>query len=279
MTPQTDKEQRKQDKTRRSSRLIALTKIFSDHPGRLFPLGIFIEQFGAAKSTLSEDVVSIRNSLEESGMGTLETVAGAAGGIRYWPFPSEEREKRLLDELSRLLESPDRILPGNYLYMSDILYRPQLMSQVGEVFAKRFFGQKPDYVMTVETKGISLAAMTAKAFDIPVVVVRRETRVTEGPTVNINYVSGSNRRIHTMSVGKKSLPQGKRVLIIDDFMQAGATAKALVDLVKEVEAEVVGIGVVMATREPEKKLCDQYETLLWLEEIDEDKGKVVIGPA
>ena len=266
-------------KIKRLSRLIGLTKILTDHPGRLFSLGQFAEQFGSAKSTLSEDMVSIREAMEEFGLGTIETVAGAAGGIKFWPFPGKVKEEEVLGRLVEIFSQPERILPGNYLYMSDVLYNPQLMTQVGEIFAKRFFDRKPDYVMTVETKGISLAFATARAFDIPVVVVRRETRVTEGPTVNINYVSGSSRRIHTMSVGKKSIPNGSRVLIMDDFMKAGATAKALVDLAREVDAEVVGVGVVMATKEPAKKLCESYETLLLLEEIEEETGRIFIRPA
>lgn len=266
-------------KVRRLTRLIGLTKVLADHPGRLFSLNQFAEYFDSAKSTLSEDMFSIREALEEFGLGTLETVAGAAGGIKFLPFPDSKREEKILNDLVEAFSQPERILPGNYLYMSDILYNPQLMSQVGEIFARRFFDKKPDYIMTVETKGIPLAFMTARASDIPVVVVRRETRVTEGPTVNINYVSGSNRRISTMSVGKRSIPKGSRVLIMDDFMKAGATAKALVDLAREVDAEVVGVGVVMATAEPDKKLCDSYETLLWLDEIEAETGRLWIRPA
>ena len=40
-----------------------------------------------------------------------------------------------------------------------------------------------------------------------------------------------------------------KVLFVDDFMKAGGTAKGVTDLMKECEAEVVGIGVVMTTAE------------------------------
>ena len=266
------------EKVRRLERLVALTKMLSDHPGRLFPLNQFGEMFGSAKSTLSEDMVSIREALGHFGLGTLETVAGAAGGIRYWPVPSAKREQALLEELAEKLSKPERILPGGYLYMSDVLYDTQLMSRVGEVFVRRFLKNRPDYIMTVETKGIPLAMMTARSFDVPVIVVRRETRVTEGPTVNINYVSGSSRRIQTMSVGKRSLRPGSRVLIMDDFMKAGATAKALVDLAHEMDVEVVGTGMLMVTSEPKLKLFNDYETLLKLKVMNEETGEIQIEP-
>jgi len=33
---------------------------------------------------------------------------------------------------------------------------------------------------------------------------------------------------------------------------------------------------VIATAEPQKKLCDGYETLFWLNEIEEESGKIVL---
>ena len=45
-----------------------------------------------------------------------------------------------------------------------------------------------DYVVTVETKGIPLAYEVAKSLGVQLVIVRRDNKVTEGPTVTINYV-------------------------------------------------------------------------------------------
>ena len=70
----------------------------------------------------------------------------------------------------------------------------------------------------------------------------------------------------------------KATAIVDDFMKAGATAKALVDLAREIDALVVGVGVVVATSEPEKKICESYESLLTLEKIDEETGEIYVKP-
>ena len=47
-----------------------------------------------------------------------------------------------------------------------------------------------DYIVTVETKGIPLAYEVAKNLGIELVIIRRDNKITEGPTVTINYVSG-----------------------------------------------------------------------------------------
>ena len=62
--------------------------------------------------------------------------------------------------------------------------------------------------MTVATKGIPLAYAVASHLNVPVVIVRRDSKVTEGPTVSINYVSGSTKRIQTMVLSKRSIAEG-----------------------------------------------------------------------
>lgn len=266
------------DKVRKMERVAALTKLMTDRPRHLFSLSQFSELFGAAKSTICEDIITIKETMLHFGLGTIETVAGAAGGVRFIPKVAAGETDALLQELALRLAEPDRIIPGGFLYMSDLLFTPHLMVKVGEIFMERLAHLEPNYILTVETKGIPLAFMTARAFDLPLITVRHGSKVTEGSAVSINYVSGSSRRIQTMSLPKRALPGGARVLIIDDFMKAGATARGMVDLVNEVGARVAGIGVLVATAEPEHKLVEDYLSLLILHSVDEHTKVTDIRP-
>ena len=267
------------DKTKRMDRRIALTKLLTDSPGRLFSLGYFSAVFGAAKSTLSEDVEAIHQSLAEFGLGKLETVAGASGGVRFLPYVSNQTTNDILNSLAQTLASPERVLTGGFLYMSDLLFDAHKMARVGEVFMTCFAQTRPDCIMTVETKGIPLAIMTARAFNLPLAIARHGSKVTEGSAVSVYHVSGSNRRIQTMSLPKRAILPGSRVLIIDDFMKAGGTARGMIDLVHEFDAEVVGLGVLVATAEPAQKLVDDYQALLILSDVDEHTKTVKIHSA
>lgn len=266
------------DKVRKMERVAALTKILADRPRYLFSLSHFSEMFGSAKSTICEDITTIKETMGHFGLGTIETVAGAAGGVRFIPNVPAGETDALLNELAARLAEPDRIIPGGFLYMSDLLFTPHLMVKVGEIFMERLAHLAPDYILTVETKGIPLAFMTARAFDLPLITVRRGSRVTEGSAVSINYVSGSSKRIQTMSLPKRALPAGAKVLIMDDFMKAGGTARGMVDLATEVGAKVVGIGVLVATAEPEHKLVEDYVSLLMLHDVDEHTKITDIRP-
>lgn len=77
------------DKVRRVERMVAMTKLLVDSPQKLIPLNYFCDFFGMAKSTVSEDLTCVRQSMEHFQLGTLETVAGVAGGVRFIPHRKE----------------------------------------------------------------------------------------------------------------------------------------------------------------------------------------------
>ena len=81
-----------------------------------------------------------------------------------------------------------------------------------------------------------------------------------------------------MSLPRRALPAGARVLIIDDFMKAGGSAKGLCDLASEVGAKVVGAGVLIATCEPAEKMLPDYLTLLELDVLNEQSRVTRIHP-
>lgn len=130
--------------------------------------------------------------------------------------------------------------------------------------------------MTVETKGIPLAVMVARAFNKPLVIARRDSKVTEGSSISINYVTGSNRRIQTMSLTKRAIPPKSKVLLIDDFMKAGGTANGMRELVTEMGGTVVGIGVLVST--PDPKVVKDCEALLILNGVNEETRSIDIEP-
>lgn len=153
------------------------------------------------------------------------------------------------------------------------------MNDIGEVFATKFASLEADYIITMETKGIPIALMVARALNTPLVSIRRNSRVTEGSVVSINYVTGSSQKIETMSLARRALPEGSQVIIIDDFMKAGGTAKGMLDLMTEFKADVLDLGVLVETATPEDKLVADYTSLVVLEEIDRADNEIVVQPS
>ena len=160
------------------------------------------------------------------------------------------------------------------LYTSDIMFDGQLTRSMGTYFAGKFANLNADYVVTVETKGISLAADVAFMMNLPLVVVRREAKYSEGSTVSINYFSGSYDRIQKMSISKRAVSQNKRAIIIDDFMRGGGSLKGVSEILSEFDIDVAGAGVAIASREPVKKKIASYLPVIYLDSIDEDANLI-----
>ncbi|MFB5763039.1 pur operon repressor [Paenibacillus medicaginis] len=265
-------------KLKRSARLIEMTQFLLARPHTLVPLTYFADRYGAAKSSISEDLAIIKEVFEEDGTGELQTLAGAAGGVKLIPRLSREHALAFTESLCKQLEQPDRILPGGYLYMSDLLGQPATMNEAGKIFATAFADRAIDVVMTVETKGIPLAYATAAQLNLPVVLVRRDHQVTEGSAVSINYVSGSQKSLHTMSLSRRALPEKSKVLIVDDFMKAGGTIQGMVDLLVEFNATVSGVGVLVESGEvdTEERLLHDYVSLANLTAVDSKSKQIKV---
>jgi purine operon repressor len=264
---------------RRSQRIALITKILTENPRALFPLNYFADTFDAAKSTISEDITLIRDIFAEQGCGQVVTLAGAAGGVKYIPILIKEEVEKILAGLAQQLMEKDRILPGGYLYATDIIFNPSLANKIGEIFATVFYHTHPDYIVTMATKGIPLALATARAFNVPTVIIRDDSKIVEGSSVSINYVSGSTQRVQTMTLAKRSLKSGAKVLLIDDFMKGGGTALGMQELMQEFKAEVVGLGLLVATTEPQEKLVHEYKALLELQMINDREKQIIITPS
>lgn len=261
---------------KRNTRICAIMNILTTNPNMVFSYNYFTERFNAAKTSISEDIVIIKESVSDLNLGEIQTISGASGGVRYLPTVNEDEEKKVVKLIAEMLNSKERILPGNFIYMVDMLYNPKLVDRIAKIFANQYENLGIDYVVTVETKGIPLAFETARLLNLPLVIIRRNIKITEGATVNINYISGSSGNIQTMSLSRKAMKENSKVLVIDDFMKAGGTAKGIVDMMKEFKSNVEGICVLMSTAEPEEKMVDSYYSLLSLEKIDNKNGEIYI---
>lgn len=266
-------------KIRRSSRLVDMTNYLLQNPHELIPLTHFSERYSSAKSSISEDLAIIKEIFESEQIGYLHTVAGANGGVKYTPTTSLEFAREFVQGLCQRLEDPNRLLPGGYLYMMDIIGNPRIINEIGRFFAALFANKKVDVVLTMATKGIPLAYAVATYLNVPVCIVRHEHRITEGSLVSINYVSGSTKRIQTMSLAKRSLAEGSNVLIIDDFMKAGGTIQGMINLIEEFRCTVAGVGVLVEAVQSEERLVEKYVSMTKLSDVNikEKRVKVELG--
>ena len=116
--------------------MVVISNYLINHPYELTSLNTFAEKYESAKSSISEDIVIIKRAFEEMEIGNIETVTGAGGGVIFRPSISTEEGRNLVQGLVEQLAESDRILPGGYIYLSDLLSNPIILKQIGRIIAK-----------------------------------------------------------------------------------------------------------------------------------------------
>src|SRR5690625_655017 len=129
--------------------------------------------------------------------------------------------------------------------------------------------------MTIATKGVPIAQAVAYNLNVPFVIVRKSSKVTEGPTVSINYLPrSSSEQVEKMELSKTSLEEGSRGLIIDDFLRGGGTITGLERMAEEFNCEVVDSVVFL---EHNSKISNEsYHSLLKVRDVNEEDGTIEV---
>lgn len=266
-------------KVKRSERLIDMTYYLMEHPHTLVPLTYFSDKYDSAKSSISEDLAIVKRTFTDRGLGMLETVPGAAGGARYIPKMEQKDISNFIQELVDELNNSERLLPGGYVYLSDMLGRPDWLRKIGRVIASSYMDERVDAVMTVATKGVPIAQAVATFLNVPFVIVRRDSKVTEGSTVSINYVSGSSsQRVEKMELSRRSLKRGSRVVVVDDFLKGGGTVNGMKSLIEEFDAELIGATVIAENIYQGTRSVDKYSALLKVDSVNVEDRTIQVVP-
>jgi len=265
-------------KTRRSDRLIDMTRYFMERPHTLVSLTFFAERYESAKSSISEDLAIIKRTVKLRGIGILETIPGATGGAIFIPSIDEDEARAFIEDMTEQLSHQDRLLPGGYVYLSDLLGRPDVLRYVGRVIARQYIDKQIDAVMTVATKGVPIAQSVASYLNVPFVIVRRDSKITEGSTVSVNYVSGSSERIEKMELSKRSLKRGSHVLVVDDFMKGGGTVNGMKSMIEEFESKLVGITVFAEGAFDGRRMVEDYTSLLKVDSVNTIDKTIHVSP-
>lgn len=256
-----------QKKVKRNHRILYICQYLMERPNQLVSLSYFSNYFQSAKSSISEDIQFVSEVFKDNGLGEIQTVPGVAGGVIFYPTIQPEQIKALFEQIAQKMQQGKRVLPGNYIYMGDVLQDTSILTQLAKVIAAQYQKQKVDAVMTIETKGIGLAVMVAKYLNVPYVVVRRDSRDSEGSTISISYVAGSLQTVKEMALSKLALAPKSHVLIVDDFLRNGGTINGLISMIEEFEGHVAGVCVLAENTDQEKQVLPDYVSLMKIQMV------------
>lgn len=146
-----------------------------------------------------------------------------------------------IDQLKALIRDvPD--FPQEGIVFKDItplLADEIAFSTVIDLIVVHFGRGNVDKVVGIEARGFILASPVAYHFGAGFVPVRKKDKLpweTEAAEYELEYGTA------TLEIHRDAIAAGERVLIVDDVLATGGTARATADLVERIGGKVVGIA-------------------------------------
>jgi len=149
-----------------------------------------------------------------------------------------------MDNLKKLIrEVPDFPKPGiNFYDITTLLKHPEGFRQTVDALASEFEGQQVDSVIGIEARGFIFAPALAYHLGTGFVPVRKPKKLpAECASISYDLEYGQD----TLQIHRDAIGDGHRVIIADDLLATGGTARAVVDLVEQLGGTIVGLVFVV----------------------------------
>jgi len=149
-----------------------------------------------------------------------------------------------MENLRKLIrEVPDFPKPGiNFYDITTLLIDPNGLRETIDALAAQMPEGQIDTVIGVESRGFIFAVPLALQLGAGFIPVRKPKKLpAECVSISYDLEYGTD----TLEMHKDAVSEGHRVLIVDDLLATGGTAKAVVDLVESVGGIVAGLVFVV----------------------------------
>ena len=154
---------------------------------------------------------------------------------------AEKPVRSPIEELTDyIVNVPDYPRPGvQFKDITNLLKSPRAFRSAIGLLTAAFIGEDIDAVVSIESRGFLIGAPVAFALNTGVVPVRKKGKLPRSKiTTSYELEYGTDSlEMHTDGISKEH-----RIVIIDDVLATGGTAKAVSDLVASSGGKVVGYG-------------------------------------
>lgn len=144
----------------------------------------------------------------------------------------------MVEELKKSIRNvPD--FPKKGILFKDITTlckEPALFQRMVDLLGHRYVGKRIDLVIGIEARGFIVGSALAYKLGAGIVLVRKPGKLphlTHRASYALEYGEDS------LEIHRDAIQKGQRVIVADDLLATGGTAKAVVDLVNKMGGEIV----------------------------------------
>jgi adenine phosphoribosyltransferase len=148
-----------------------------------------------------------------------------------------------MDLVSTIRSVPDFPIEGILFYdITTLLKNPTALKESVDQLVNHYRDAGVDLVVAIESRGFIFGMPLAYQLGVGFVPVRKPGKLpaeTTAESYELEY--GTN----TIEIHVDAIEKGQKVLVIDDLLATGGTAKATCNLVEKLGGEVVGVAFVI----------------------------------
>lgn len=142
-----------------------------------------------------------------------------------------------MEQLKQRILTEGRALNERVLLVDSFLNHqvdPELMRAVGDAFAARFANEGITRVVTIESSGIAPAVMTVLALGVPMVILKKSlSSILQDDILQTEVFSFTKNASYQLTLKRRFLLPGDRVLVVDDFLANGEAAFGAIRLIEQ----------------------------------------------
>jgi adenine phosphoribosyltransferase len=131
---------------------------------------------------------------------------------------------------------------------SPILKDPSALSYIADEFTKFFHPKDIDLFAGIESRGFLLASILSVRYNKGMIMIRKAGKLP-GKTTKLSYKIEYGK--DTIEIQKDVIKKGQKILICDDLLATGGTAKASAKLIEKVGGKIMGFAFIIELTELE----------------------------
>ena len=148
------------------------------------------------------------------------------------------------DSLKQLIrEVPDFPKPGILFYDITTLLKDRLgFARLIDSLTEYYLNKDIDLIIGIEARGFIFGPALAYRLNSGFVPVRKPKKL---PAEVVRWTYELEYGSDTLEIHKDAIQRGQRVVIVDDLLATGGTAKATAELAQSLGADICGLGFVV----------------------------------
>jgi len=146
----------------------------------------------------------------------------------------------LTDHIKDIIDFPQKGIV--FKDISPLLANPEAFAYVIDDIASKYSATSIDKIIGLDARGFIFGAAVAYKMGVPFVMVRKPGKLPD-QCISVDYQLEYGQ--NTFEIHENSINENDNVLIVDDLLATGGSVKAVIQLIRELKAEVVALECVI----------------------------------